>query len=322
VKSSRSYTDELRRMRSLLIVTSLQKRQDLKAMKLVEEFPDDLTWDLTLLMIDAKVWDYAINANEYDPRLVFCHPQVLLWRPATSLYYRGLTGLSQKAARDYVGAIGGLESGNPRARIDKAKALKIARTYNTFICSIITGSTDWTLDNGRRTVLATLGISIDGTIRNRIGDVAEERVRSLVVRWLIDNDLLESPILTPDQLPQGLPADYTLKTGVLMRFRPEPDISFFRSGALLAVVEIKGGIDPAGALERLGAAKKSFDDAKEQSRHCKCFYLAGVLTDETVARIQNDPVFERAFDITEVLTQASAMDRFLTELFHHTLRII
>ncbi len=317
-----SYADDLRRMRSLLIVTSLQKRQDLRALKLVEDFAERLTWDLDDLMIDGSVWDYAVNLNKYDPKLVFCHPEVVLRHHAASFYYRGLTGLSQKAARGYVGAIKSIETGEPRARLSKEKALRMARVYNTFICSIISGSTEWSLDDGRRTVLATLGISIDSTMRNRIGDLAEARVRSLVVEWLIDNDLLVHPTMTKEQLLQEMPTDYSLKGGVLMRFRPEPDISFLREGSLLAVVEIKGGVDPAGALERLGAAKKSFDDSKGQNPRCKCFYLAGVLTDETVVRIRDNPAFERAFDIPQILSSSRVAEEFFSELFHHALRIV
>ncbi len=100
------------------------------------------------LMIDKDVWKYAVEERGFDPKLVFCHPDILLNAPITSLYYRGLCGLSLKIAKSYFGAIENLESGNPRARIDKEKAMKMATTYNTYICSIIKNSTDWTLDNG------------------------------------------------------------------------------------------------------------------------------------------------------------------------------
>jgi hypothetical protein len=58
--------------------------------------------------------------------------------------HRGLCGLSLKAARQYVGNVEVLERGSARTRLDKAKALKMARTYNAFICSIIRNSTEWT----------------------------------------------------------------------------------------------------------------------------------------------------------------------------------
>ena len=41
----------------------------------------------------------------------------------------------------------------------------------------------------------------------------------------------------------------------------------------MAVIEVKGGTDSAGALERYGAAKKSFEHAIEVSPRCKNFYI-------------------------------------------------
>ncbi len=318
-----SYTDDLKRMRSLLIVTALQKRQDIEAMRRVQSCDALLTWEpLENLMIDDQVWAYAVARNGYNPKLVFCHPDVIMREPMTCLYYRGLTGLSQKAAKHYVGAIEQIEAGAPNARLNANKALKIARTYNMFVCSIINASADWTLENGRRTIIATLGISLDGVMRNQIGDVAEERLRSLIVEWLLDRSLVVEPVLAKSELAQELPARYTLSDGAIMEFRSEPDISFQREGRLLAVIEIKGGVDPAGALERLGAAKKSFGDSRASSPHCKCFYVAGVLTPEVRARIEMDAMFEKAYDLTQLLTDPAAKDEFLTEIFHHTLRLL
>ena len=40
----------------------------------------------------------------------------------------------------------------------------------------------------------------------------------------------------------------------------EPDIPLINTdGSTIAVIEIKGGTDPAGALEQYGATKKSFE---------------------------------------------------------------
>jgi hypothetical protein len=319
-KSNR-YTEDLRLIKSLLIVTSLQKRNDLKAVQLIRAFPNKLSWEpLRNLLIDPEVWAYAA-ANHYDPKLVFCHPDVLLYKPATSLYYRGLCGLSLKAAKDYFGAVESLERGNPRARLDTEKAIKMARTYNTFICSIIKNSTAWTLENGNRTIIATLGITLDGIMRNKVGDIAEERIRTLVLEWLIDQELLVEPTLTKKQLYEKIPSSCTLKKNIAMKFGSEPDISFSRDDELLVVVEIKGGIDPAGALERYGAATKSFQHAVRVSPRCKNFYLGAVYTPELERRISEDRLVEKTFNIIEILDRPQARERFFRELFHHTLRI-
>lgn len=317
-----TYKDDLFRLRSLLMVTSLQQRHDLRAVQAVEKCPDPREWDLDHLLIDPETWQYAVEAQGYAPHTVFCHPEILLHDRTTALYYRGLCGMSIKIARGYVGAVENLEAGSSRAKLTPAKALKMAQTYNAFICSIINGAEEWTLENGRRTIVATLGISIDGVMRNKIGDVAEERLRALIVEGLLERDLIVAPPIDKDQLYTEMPKQYELRDGVVMAFSSEPDVRFSRNDQTLAVIEIKGGVDPAGALERYGAAKKSFDHSREESAHCRNFYCVAVQTEECDARIKKDSLVEYTFNIVEILEKAEVRDAFFTELFHHALRLI
>ena len=309
-------------MKSLLIVTSLQKRLDLKAVRLIRAYKGSLNWEpLDDLMIDQEVWDYAVHGQGFPPKMVFCHPTVLQYRTETSLYYRGLCGLSQKATRDYVGAVERFETGGPKVRLSSDRALKMARTYNTFLCSIIRNSTDWTLENGKRTIIATLGITLDGKMRNKVGEIAEERIRAIVLDWVVSENLLVRPHLSREEVLQVLPIETHLLKDVTMKFGSEPDISFVRDGEYLVVVEIKGGIDPAGALERYGAATKSFQSAVSTSPRCQNFFLSAVFTEELSARIQRDRLVNKSFNIVKILDDPSTKRTFLTELFHHALRL-
>lgn len=319
---SNKYTDELRRIRSLLIVTSLQKRNDLKAIKLINDYQQQLTWKpLQNLLIDEGAWDYITKTKRYNPKLVFCHPEILLYKPVTSLYYRGLCGLPLKAVRDYFGSVDTLETGNSRTKLVPEKALRMARIYNLFICSILNNSTEWTLENGNRTIIATLGITMDGIMRNKVGTIAEDRVRNLILEWLLDNKLIVEPKLKKDQLSEPILHSYVLNKGIKMKFGSEPDISFGDMYKLLATIEIKGGIDPAGALERYGAATKSFQHAVKDSAQCRNFYLAGVFTSELLRRIKEDRLVEKTFNIIDILNKPKVRTKFFTELFHYTLRI-
>ena len=108
-----------------------------------------------------------------------------------------------------------------------------------------------------------------------------------------------------------------------MEFRQEPDVSFYEvpEDTLLAVVEIKGGTDPAGALERYGAATKSFQNAAKRSTRCKNFYLGAVFTTELRRRIEQDRLVEKTYDIIEILTEPEIRESFLQDLFHYTLRL-
>lgn len=319
----KSYQDNLRHFRSLLIVTSLQKRQDIRAAEFIQAFPDPLDWSQRdQLMIAEEAWEYVVETRDYAPQLTFCHPDLLTAHPQTSLYYRGLCGMSIKTAKGYVGAIENLELGNPRSRLSPAKARKMAQTYNTFISSIIINSTGWTLENGRRTLIATLGITLDGTMRNKIGSLAEERIRTMLLNWLIERDLVISPKLTSQEPFDELPSHFTLTNEIEMTFQSEPDVAFRRDGDLLAVIEIKGGIDPAGALERYGAATKSFQHAVNARSRCRNYYLAAVVTPELDTRIRNDRLVDHTFNIIDLLEKPSVREEFLTELFHHTLRLV
>ena len=318
-----SYTDELRRLKSLAITRSLQNRADVHALEAIEAYQGDLIWEpLGNLMISHDAWDYVVNQRRYDAKRVFCHPSVLLAAPTTSLHYRGIAGLSVKAAKSYVGAIENLEAGGSRARLSSEKAMLMARTYNTFICSIIENSTEWTLENGARVILATMGITLDGSNRNKIGELAEERVRMLVVRWLSQQNLLVITSSLGDSPDSSLQASYELRSDVTMKFQSEPDISFARQGEYLAVVEIKGGIDTAGALERYGAAKKSFEEAGRNNPHCQNYYLVAAVTDELTRRIRSDRLVDKLYNIIDVLSNPAMRDEFFTELFHHTLRLV
>lgn len=322
-KQKNEYTDSLRRIKSQLLVSTLQRKKDIGAFNAVKAIRVALNWDSRgQLMIDEKVWKYIVNQLKYEPRFVFCHPDILIRNPITSFYYRGLAGLSIKAAKDYVGSIENLEKGSSRTKLGSGKALLMAQTYNTFLCSIIKNSTDWTLENGKRTIIATLGITFDGTMRNKVGSIAEERIRLLLVESLATRGLIIDPQVTKPIDMETLGMKYTLTSGITMYFGSDPDVSFEREGRLIAIVEIKGGIDPAGALERYGAARKSFEHAMQISPRCKTYYLGGVFTTELKKRINSDRLVENSFSIIDILQDSTYREEFLKELFHHTLRLV
>jgi hypothetical protein len=322
-KKQNDYINDLRKVKAQLIVSSLQQKKDLVALNAIQSFHGKLDWQpLHNLMIEEQAWQHVTKRLKADPKLVFCHPDVLTDSPISSLFYRGMSGLSLKAAKAYVGAIEKLEAGNPRARLGKDKALQMARLYNVFICSIIVNASSWTLENGKRTVLATMGITLDGIMRNKVGTIAEDRIRLMVLEWLIDAKLLVNPALTKESIYRNPPQRCILKDNVVMEFSSEPDISFSKNDAFLAVVEIKGGVDPAGALERYGAAKKSFEHAVNQSSKCKNLYLGGVFTPELKRRMDADRLVEKSFNIIDILQNPDQRETFFNELFHHILRLL
>lgn len=322
-KQKNDYTDSLRRIKSQLLVSTLQRKKDVVAFNLVKKSKADPDWNpRTKLFIDEEAWAYIVKDLGYNPKHVFCHPDVLVENPVTSFYYRGLCGLSIKAAKDYFGAIENLENGSGRTKLGDGKALIMAQTYNAFLCSIIKNSTKWTIEDGKRTIIATLGITLDGVMRNKVGTIAEDRIRLLLVEWLNEKKLILSPKVGKSLDASRLTKQYTLVDGNVMRFGADPDVSFEKDGKLMAILEIKGGIDPAGALERYGAARKSFEHATQVSPRCKTFYLGGVFTPELKKRMSADRFVENSFSIIQMLQESGYRDNFLKELFHHTLRLL
>lgn len=262
---------------------------------------------LSNLMISFKAWDY-VNKIEAAPALVFAHPELLRQLPETSQYYRGLALLSQKQVGQMAVSVASWENRTRKRPITIETCQRVARLYNAVISSIVENSSGWTLENGYRNIIATMGISLDGMYRNRIGRIAEELIKARIANWLDRRDLIISEDGTTFLLPNG----------INMIFGSEPDIRFERGSRLLATIEIKGGTDPAGALERLGAMKKSFE---ETPPGCVNFLIAGVVTDEMQFRLEQIGVV-KTYLLHKLQEGGQTWNDFTNELFHYVLRIV
>ena len=140
--------------------------------------------------------------------------------------------------------------------------MNVARLYNAVISSIIEGATGW---HGYRNIIANMGIGLDGS--SQPGRDVEQFVKGRI-RWSG-----ASAADRPEKLRRN--GRYT-----------KPDIQFQLTAndetALVATIEIKGGKDAAGALERLGAVQKSFE---ETPPNCANFLIAGIITPEMAQRL-------------------------------------
>ena len=172
------------------------------------------------------------------------------------------------------------------------------------------------MENGYRNVLATIGITRDGALRNIVGQEGEAAVKARLLKWLKDHKEIETR--TEGNITFLGPGDR-----LQMVFSSEPDISFRQmtdagEWEIVSTIEIKSGADPAGALERLGAIQKSFDATPVKSRN---FAVLGVVTQEMRRRL-NDLNFEKDFSLYQILNDEEAWEDFVQELFHYTLRVI
>lgn len=301
--------DSLRRAR--LIASHLKKSKDKEMRHVIESFDCPASHysidDHSVMGIHAQAWDYIINQN-IEPKFVFAHPSILQKYPQTSIYYRGISTLPLKRSQKVIPSIKKWEEGKRRNN-SYEDCVKISCLYNATISSIIMDSTDWTLENGYRNILATLGITEDGKIRNLIGNLGEDLVKNLILKWFKEEESVE--------ITQNNNNEYILSGNnktIAMKFSSEPDVSFKLNGRLVATIEIKSGTDPAGALERFGAIQKSFG---ETPSHSKNFAVLGIVTKEMESRMR-DIHIENYFILNDL--ELNPVD-FLNEVFHHALRL-
>ena len=286
------------------------QRDDVRVREKIANFAGEADYsERASLLIAEDAWRHVAEAG-LEPRKVFAHPAILAEIPQASLHYRGIALLSRKRVAEIAGSVERWEREPKTARVRQETALRVCQLYNAVICSIILNNTAWTLEDGYRNIRATIGITADGTMRNIIGQAAEAAVKERMLNWLQMHGLLATDVaLSSDNA-------WTLAEGVVMRYGSEPDVSFERNGSLVVLIEIKGGKDPAGALERLGAMKKTFDEALTQ---CKNFLVAGVVTPTMRERL-NDVQVERVFNL-DILDGDTKWTVFMNEIFHHALRI-
>ena len=298
------------RLRSRLFADIIKNRVDVEQRQVIKRYAGELEYEpLDELMISPVAWDRAKEIG-VPPELVFAHPDILQAHPKTSLYYRGISLLSRKRVAQTGVGVADWEKGTRKAKVGRDRALKAAQLYNAMISSIIEGSTDWTLDNGYRNIVATMGITLDGMFRNQIGKMAETLVKNRIVKWLKNRGLISS-----EEPSDGT---YQLPKNTVMRFGSEPDIDFTRDGKMMVTIEVKGGTDSAGALERLGAMTKSF---AETPPGCTNFLVAGVITPNMRSRLDEMGVV-KVYTLDDISGGGDRWEEFAKEVFHYTLRVI
>ena len=304
------------RQRALIISGRIRERSDLTARRAIEEYAPPLDYEnhLAGLAIAPEAWQHTQDA-EIEPKLVFAHPDILRAHPETSLHYRGIATLSLKRVQAMATQVKSWEEGTYRRQPTLARCQNVARVYNAVISVIIMGTDGWTLENGYRNVLATIGITEDGSLRNIVGQEGEEAVKNRISEWLESNGAIASRV-------EGAVTYLGNDGNSRMLYGSEPDISFeslAETGEwqIVATIEVKSGTDPAGALERLGAIQKSFAETPARSRN---FAVLGVVTPEMRRRL-NEMNVARDFSLYLILHDNDSWDDFVREIFHHTLRI-
>lgn len=278
--------------------------------------------------VSDSAWK-QVQRGKVNPILVFCHPDVIMATPPLVTYYRCLALLPQKGAQRLICSILRYEDGS-KSHLPQRQARQLSQTFNSLISLLIESDPKWTLDKARIAALLNFGTQVNGSWRNEIGAEGGRRVKELLVSHLVGKGLVASAERTDGSLVKGraltsvaetspIEAIKSFKTkgGYTFMFGSEPDVAILNAGGvLISTIEIKYGLDPAGALERYGAAKKSFEQATKENRRVHNIYLASCLTPEVRRRIDEDRLVNEDFNLTEVLADANKRGEFLKRIEH------
>lgn len=284
--------------------------------------------------IGEDAFAYISNHEELKPIQIFCHPRLLREYPSLLYYYRHIAALSQKA----VGYLVGIDIKKYEVDQDNTVILPtqdvftLARLFNEHISLIIDSSIEsFAGEELHALLLASTGSQIDGSWRNAIGEEAEKVVQRLLVKEAVKRDLLVAFMhrtgtrmdrYTAETLKEQL-HDIGRYRGIILNnqtsilFSSEPDLTLMgKSGLPWGVIEVKGGTDPAGALERYGAAKKSFENTRKDAPGAKTILLASCITKEAEERIINDKkTIDKFFNLTQVIKEKEQYDEFVNLVF-------
>lgn len=266
--------------------------------------------------IAERAWA-QVQQTGAAPASVFCHPEVIAAETRLIAYYRCLALLPQKGMQLLAVNTANLEEG--RGRLNAARARRIAATVNSQICALIDADPHWQLAKSHAAALLNLGSQINGSWRNAVGSEGGRQVKQLLIAFLGQQESIAGILLNDGSEVDPGPAltepsirELRLTNGARMVFSSEPDVALRDAqGHLIGTVEIKYGLDPAAALERYGAAKKSFDAAVAENARVSNVYLVSCLTPEVRRRIANDRVVNADFNLTEVLNDGGKREEFL-----------
>ena len=272
--------------------------------------------------ISEGAWKVA-QESKINPILLFLHPKVLSTCPEFLKYYRSVALLPQKGLKTISGVsnIENIEKG--KSRPDKAQSDKLIKNINEVVSLIVTLSKS----EIEGMMYATAGTKIDGSWRNQVGDEGERVIRTIIFDGLLAHGEISSLTskgntekLTSknvDLLRSNLGKGQTLNltNGYSMIFSSEPDIELKdEKGETIGAVEIKAGIDPAGALERHGAMTKSFENVRAEYPDAFTILVAACITDEVQRLLMATTLVSMAFVITTITSNESEKRKFVNKV--------
>ncbi len=215
---------------------------------------ETLKWDSKQLGISSKAWDKIVHRG-IKPVLVFAHPQILMTVPRAVSYYRMIAMVSQKSMNRVGLSVDKYE--HREITPDKKISQIISRHLNKIISHLI--EADEQIDAREFDLWRGMaaGSQAQGSWQNAKGAQIEVVIKGLLQRRLREKKLISAETAGGTRLK--------LLDNRTVIFADEPDVAFYKNNQIIVAIEIKGGIDTAGVLERIGAAMKSLSRVKEEN---------------------------------------------------------
>lgn len=302
-----------------------------KVKKFIKVEGERLDWSKrSELNISEEAWK-IIESSGISPALVFVHPKVLKLNPIFLKFYRSTAMLPQKGLGTIskVGNLDSIEKGKvDSCKIKAENILKLTKTINEVLSLVVTFASDLTERKLEGMMYATAGTNIDGSWRNQIGAEGERVIRTIILNGLLNNSEVTSIIdkanntieISSEEISKYLQDIDLIKiinlvNGYSVYFSSEPDVTLFNpKGDIVGVIEIKAGLDPAGALERLGAMFKSFENTLSEYPSAVTILIASCITNEVENRLRASMVVRQVYITTDITANDSKKRKFVNSL--------
>ena len=277
--------------------------------------------------ISEEAWNMVCK-NEIQPMLIFAHPKILQLNPHYLKYYRSIAMIPQKGLKaiSHVSNVESIEDGRVNAgRLSQQQIEKLVRAINETLSIVVSLASDISEKNLEGMMYATAGTKIDGSWRNSIGTEGERVIRSIIFNGLFNNGELSSIVDKGNhvyEIADWKPTNdidtirtINLTNGYSILFSSEPDVTLYNaSGAIVGVIEIKSGLDPAGALERLGAMFKSFENTLAEYPDAVTILVASCITDEVESRIGASMIVRQKYITTNITSSETDKRKFVNRI--------
>ncbi|MCM1297551.1 MAG: XcyI family restriction endonuclease [Muribaculaceae bacterium] len=302
-----------------------------KVKKFVKVEGDKLDWaKREEWNISEDAWN-IIKENGISPALVFVHPKVLKLNPSFLKFYRSIAMLPQKglSAISKVSNLDAIEKGKVDSCKIKAESIdKLTKAINEVISVVVTVASGLNEKRLEGMMYATAGTNIDGSWRNQIGAEGERVIRTIIMNGLLHYEEVTSfidkanntvEISSPEAKKYiediDLVKTINLSNGYSVYFSSEPDVTMYNpEGDIVGIIEIKAGLDPAGALERLGAMFKSFENTLAEYPEAITILVASCITKEVDSRLNASMVVRQKYITTDITANDRDKRKFVNRL--------